>query len=237
MKFTSIFLVCFVLSQTGWSYSRFGETLCHQPGYKCLKIKRGDSWAQLYTDPVERDLVRRINRMNVFLEPNMIIAVPEKLKGLSINDVSPFAAFLPSGSQKQIYVALEKQAWAAYDYNGKLVKWGPLSAGSEKCLDQTEGCQTPTGAFSVTRKHGMDCVSNKFPQRMDGRRGGGEMPFCIFFYKGYALHGSSDLPGYPASYGCLRLFVEDAQWLNNEFVELPVDGKRGTQVIINDGQE
>lgn len=229
-------MVFFLLSQTGWSSSRFGETLCHQPGYKCVTIQRGDSWGQLYPDLVERDIVRRINRMNIFLEADMVIAVPEKLKGLSVNDVSPFPHSLASGAQKKIFVDLNKQAWGAYDTLGNLVKWGPLSSGTERCLDQAEGCLTPTGVFWVTRKQGMDCVSNKFPQRINGHNGGGEMPFCIFFYKGYALHGSSELPGYPASYGCLRLFVEDAQWLNDYFVELPADGKRGTQVIINDGK-
>lgn len=229
-------MVFLLLSQPGWSYSRFGEKLCHQPGYKCVTVTRGDSWGQLFPDPVQRDIVRRVNRMNIFLEADMVIAVPEKLQGLTANDLSPFPLFLSPGTQKKIYVELAQQAWAAYDYQGKLVKWGPISSGAEKCLDQAEGCLTPTGEFAVMRKQGIECISNKFPQRINGRNGGGEMPFCIFFYRGYALHGSSELPGYPASYGCLRLFVDDAQWLNDSFVELPANGKHGTQVIITIGK-
>ncbi len=86
----------------------------------------------------------------------------------------------------------------------------------------------------MLRKGGADCVSRSFPKGIYGLRGGGEMPFCIFFYQGYALHGSTDLAGYPSSYGCLRLFVDDARWLNTEFVDLPKKGSKGTDVFIQD---
>jgi lipoprotein-anchoring transpeptidase ErfK/SrfK len=39
----------------------------------------------------------------------------------------------------------------------------------------------------------------------------------MFFHRGYALHGSYDVPGYNASHGCVRMFVKDAKWLNQEF--------------------
>lgn len=44
------------------------------------------------------------------------------------------------------------------------------------------------------------------------------MPYCMFFQGGFAIHGSSDLPGHHASHGCVRVLVKDAQWLNEEFV-------------------
>ena len=52
------------------------------------------------------------------------------------------------------------------------------------------------------------------------------MPYCMFFKGGFAMHGSSGVPGYNASHGCVRLFVDDAQWLNQDFADI------GTQVII-----
>jgi lipoprotein-anchoring transpeptidase ErfK/SrfK len=46
------------------------------------------------------------------------------------------------------------------------------------------------------------------------------------------MHGSYTVPGYRASHGCVRMFNEDAQWLNKEFITLPGGGKRGTRVIV-----
>jgi lipoprotein-anchoring transpeptidase ErfK/SrfK len=50
----------------------------------------------------------------------------------------------------------------------------------------------------------------------------------MFFNKaGYAFHGSPKVPGQNASHGCVRIFTDDAKWLNENFVEI------GTTVIIN----
>lgn len=51
------------------------------------------------------------------------------------------------------------------------------------------------------------------------------MPYCMFFKGGYAIH-ASDVPGYNASHGCVRVFYEDAEWLNREFADI------GTSVIV-----
>jgi hypothetical protein len=48
----------------------------------------------------------------------------------------------------------------------------------------------------------------------------------MFFKGGFAMHGSRGVPGYNASHGCVRMFVDDAQWLNKDFADV------GTQVII-----
>ena len=59
------------------------------------------------------------------------------------------------------------------------------------------------------------------------------MPYCMHFFRGYALHGSSTVPGYRASHGCIRMFIEDARWLNEEFIDIPYsDEYKGTKVII-----
>ena len=49
----------------------------------------------------------------------------------------------------------------------------------------------------------------------------------------YALHGSFTVPGHRDSHGCIRLFTEDAKWLNKEFIDLPKKGQKGTLVIID----
>jgi lipoprotein-anchoring transpeptidase ErfK/SrfK len=51
----------------------------------------------------------------------------------------------------------------------------------------------------------------------------------MYFHNGFALHGSYEVPGYNASHGCVRIFVNDAKWLNQDFVgddQIPVVIKR-----------
>lgn len=219
--------------QSAYSKGRYGETLCEQPDYFCLKVKQGDSWDTLFPNMEERDIVRRINRMNIRLRKGMTIAVPKNIERLTIYDVSPFPRYIETDGEKTIYVSQKKLAWGAYDENGELVWWGPLSSGSGKCSKRDNYCQTPSGSFRVIRKQDIDCVSTAFPRRANGENGGAEMPYCMHFFRGYALHGSYTVPGYRASHGCVRMFIEDARWLNEEFIDVPEYGGKGTRVIVD----
>lgn len=229
----AVFGYLITISQLAFANPRYGEKLCQSPDYFCMKIKKGESWEQLFPDAEERDMVRRINRMNVTLRPGMIIAVPKNIDRLTIYDVSPFPRYIHSDGEKTIYVSQKKLAWAAYDQDGELLWWGPISSGMRRCPGVIGGCSTPTGSFRIIRKQDADCVSTVFPRRADGNDGGALMPYCMHFFRGYALHGSYDVPGYRASHGCVRMFVEDARWLNEEFVDLPGDGMKGTRVVID----
>jgi len=219
---------------TTWAEARFGETLCHQPDYFCIKTRASDSWKSLFPNAEAEDIVRRINRMNVRLRPGMTIAIPKNLDQVTIYDVSPFPRYIDAGGEKTIYVSQQKLAWGAYDEAGELVWWGPISSGKPDCRGVYGGCVTPSGSYRVIRKQDVDCISTAFPRRADGDNGGAEMPYCMHFFRGYALHGSADVPGYRASHGCVRMFTEDARWLNEEFVEVPETGGKGTRVIIDD---
>src|SRR5690606_6690334 len=125
--------------------------------------------------------------------------------------------------QRVIIVKAKDLAWGAYDETGILQKWGPVSTGRGFCPDTQEKCTTPRGIFTVYRKAGDWCESSKYPIPT----GGAPMPYCMFFNGGFALHGSDQLPGFNASHGCVRLLVVDAQWLNDEFVNVGT-----TKVII-----
>lgn len=236
MKIITQIIIAFILccgQQQAWSITHFGETLCHDPDYFCVKVKSGESWGKLFPNSEQEDIVRRINRMNVRLRSGMTIAVPKNIDRLTIYDVSPFPRYIESDGEKTIYVSQEKLAWGAYDENGELIWWGPISSGANRCNGVYGSCQTPTGSFRMIRKQDIDCISTAFPRRADGNNGGAEMPYCMHFYRGYALHGSSDVPGYRASHGCVRLFTEDARWLNEEFVDVPGEGAKGTRVVID----
>jgi hypothetical protein len=234
MKISIAALTCFLALSTplAWAEQRYGEKLCHLPDYDCIKIQSGDRWETLFPNPEEEDIIRRVNRMNISLRPGMTIAIPKHIENLTIYDVSPFPRYIESIGEKTIYVNQEYLAWGAYDEQGELIWWGPLSSGNGKCNASNNYCKTPPGFFRVIRKQDLDCVSTAFPRRADGVNGGAEMPYCMHFFRGYALHGSTSVPGYRASHGCVRIFIEDARWLNEEFIDLPGIGMKGTRVIV-----
>jgi L,D-transpeptidase ErfK/SrfK len=204
----------------------FNKQLCSQTEFECMKVKKHDSWNSLFPDYNEQTIIKRINRMNVELQPGMILAIPKNLTRLDIALFAPFPPQIVPADRKLIIIDLSDQAFGAYNAAGELVYWGPVSAGRGYCPDVARGCHTPVGTHYIYSKGGPDCISSKYPIP----EGGAPMPFCMFFHGGYALHGSV-LPGYNASHGCVRLFSDDAEWLNKEFVET---GRQGTKVIVRE---
>lgn len=227
-----IIMMLIISHKSTFALTRYGETLCNLPDYFCIRVKSGETWQRLFPSPEERDIVRRINRTNLRLKPGMILAIPKNIERLTIYDVSPFPRYIDSNGEKSIYVSQKHLAWGAYDEDGELLWWGPISSGADSCRGVRGKCHTPSGSFRIIRKQDIDCVSTAFPRRADGNHGGAQMPYCMHFFRGYALHGSSTVPGYRASHGCVRLFTEDARWLNEEFIELPGGGYKGTRIII-----
>lgn len=61
---------------------------------------------------------------------------------------------------------------------------------------------TPTGSYNGYRRY-------------DGLEEAplGTLYRPIYFYQGWAVHGSPDVPAYPASHGCVRLSYDDMDWL------------------------
>lgn len=218
-----LFGLLFVLS--GFVYAKnFNRNLCHTNGYDCFKVRYSDSWESLFPDSAKRYLVMRVNRMNIPLSSGMIIAVPRNLDNLEYMMLAPFPQTVEPSFNNLIVVSFKQHAFAAYERNGYLVHWGPVSAGRGWCEDINRACNTPHGSFYVYSRGDESCKSTKFPIP----KGGAPMPYCMFFYRGFAMHGG-DLPGYHASHGCIRLFREDAEWLNKNFVEF---GQFGTKVIV-----
>ncbi len=209
----------------------YGLGLCSYPEYKCLKVGSGEAWERLFPDEQQRDLVQRINRSYNYIYPGKEIVVPVDLQHATIFSLSPFPLKIAS-DEKEIIVDQDKLAWAAYDANGNLVKWGPISSGADRCSDNSSPtCRSLTGIFRVFSREGVNCSSDLFPLG----RGGAKMPYCMYFHKGVALHGSEDIPGYRASHGCIRMFTRDAKWLNENFVESSNAERNhnlGTKVVV-----
>ena len=118
---------------------------------------------------------------------------PRKLRRAAPRYVEPSnekpAAELPRPSGPLVLVvSIGKQTVTVYDDN-KVIAKSPISSG-------TSSNPTPTGIFSILEKNRTH-YSNLY--------GGAPMPFMQrVTNSGVALH-AGDLPGYPASHGCIRL--------------------------------
>jgi L,D-transpeptidase ErfK/SrfK len=225
---TSLSLTCLTDLAQAKSY---GAQLCQYNDFTCITVKRGQSWQSLWPNPRERDIVMRINRLNIMLYPGMVIAVPQNLDRADIMDYSPFPSQVEAIGEKFVVVDPIQLAWGAYDSDGSLVRWGPASSGSDFCKDIGEACQTNAGEFRVFSLGSSSCISHKFPLP----DGGAPMPYCMYFNNGQALHGEPyGLPGYNASHGCVRMYVNDAEWLRYDFVEPPNPSNqyRGTKIVV-----
>jgi peptidoglycan hydrolase-like protein with peptidoglycan-binding domain len=81
-----------------------------------------------------------------------------------------------------------------------------ISSGSGREYEKPDGgtavAYTPTGDFAVER-------------RIDGLREAplGSLYYPLYFKDGWAIHGSSSVPAYPASHGCVRTANEDQDFL------------------------
>ena len=121
------------------------------------------------------------------------------------------------GNVPRIEVDIDRQVAfvVAGDGTTKIIN---VSSGSEKRYDRPQGgtgvATTPRGTFKIQR-------------RVDGIRVAplGKMYRPMYFKGGFAVHGSSNVPGYPASHGCVRTTNPDQDFV---FSTLP----NGAQVEI-----
>lgn len=214
------------------SDARTPLSLCKMTGFYCQKVKRGQSWQSLWPNERERGVVMRINRMNTQLYPGLRLVVPENIESTNLLDFAPFPRQIDPPGEKLVVFNPRVYAWGAYDPDGMLIRWGPASGGSHWCDDVGDACHTVSGKFRFYSLGGSNCVSTKFPLP----DGGAPMPYCMYFYEGFALHGSPNgLPGFThASHGCVRLFVPDAEWLRYDFIEpaVPSNHYRGTKIVV-----
>lgn len=136
-----------------------------------------------------------------------------------------FAATRSAVSSKVFIFDPNYHAWAVYDEVGRLVNTGKASGGSLYCPDVGRRCTTIVGEFTIVSKGGANCKSSKYPIATGG---GAPMPYCMHFgNKGYAIHGSKEIPDdRNVSHGCIRITPMAAKWLNHNFIEI------GSKVIV-----
>ena len=136
-----------------------------------------------------------------------------------------YASRLPSHlstKERTVLVDPNVHAWGAYDSSGNLVRAGLATAGNYYCPDSKRGCKTSAGSFRVQSLGAASCKSSRYPLP----RGGAPMPYCMFFNKHQGLHGSQYVMEGNVSHGCVRLSVDDAEWLRFNFANI------GTKVVV-----
>src|SRR5579871_2066487 len=172
----TLVLIILTILQTPSIAATYSQRLCKSDAkLHCITIKKNDSWASLWPDPIERDLIQRFNRTNTSLYSGMRIAVPNNLKSMTLLDLAPFESNIGHQDRKTIIVDINDLAWGAYDVDGQLINWGPVSAGKPYCKDVGRDCTTPSGTYFIYRKGGQKCISKKFPVG----KGGAPMPYCM----------------------------------------------------------
>jgi lipoprotein-anchoring transpeptidase ErfK/SrfK len=133
---------------------------------------------------------------------------------------SPARPHLRGGPPDRIEVDLTKQV-LYFVKNGELVRVMPVSSGNGKVYRTPSGgrarANTPVGTFRIQRRIRGVRVSDL-----------GTLYNPLYFYGGYAIHGSTSVPNHPASHGCIRVTQADAVWL---FARAPV----GMTVMVYGG--
>lgn len=154
----------------------------------------------------------RIDRRHVY--PGMTIKVPKEMS--MIRDYTPMpTTYEPAKShEKYILISITEQWLGAYEY-GKLKFSVPAATGKE-------GFNTPIGLFRVDARH-KNHTSSLY--KSEDEEGQYPMDNAIRFHIGsdnisYWIH-ARDLPGRPASHGCIGVYDETMQKREYDVPEAP----------------
>ncbi len=111
-------------------------------------------------------------------------------------------------------IDISQQKMRVYKH-GRLLHVWPVSTARR-------GYRTPTGSFKPTRMY-REYYSKKYYNS--------PMPHSIFFYGGYAIHGTGAVKslGRPASHGCIRLHPNNAAALYSMVRKV---GRKNTKIRI-----
>jgi hypothetical protein len=112
---------------------------------------------------------------------------------------------LRGGPADRIEVDLDRQLLHLVEGGERTVTL-KVSSGSGATYRTSSGgtaySRTPVGEFTVLRRvHGVRVAPL------------GTLYDPLYYYGGFAIHGSGSVPAYPASHGCIRISRADAVWL------------------------
>jgi hypothetical protein len=146
------------------------------------------------------EVLFRVNRIDArHIRRGSELMVPSRFDDPLL--LSPFPLEIPrlSGVPKVLLVSLFSQAFGAYEH-GRLVRWGPTSTGLPRY-------PTPENLYHANwrARSKVSSLNRNWIMR-----------WCVNLHTsmGVSIH-QYDMPGYPASRGCIRLLRDDAQWIYN----------------------
>ncbi len=128
-------------------------------------------------------------------------ATPEVLSAVAGAGVP--AALVPGGGAERVEIDLPRQVLFLWQGN-TLARILPVSTGTGKRYCVGGDCAravTPGGSFRVNRK-----ILGLRVSRL------GQLYNPLYFNGGIAIHGSTSVPGRPASHGCVRIPMSASRW-------------------------
>lgn len=171
--------------------------------YECQRLKGRETLESRFGEHWQK--VLRFNRIDRrHLHAGIALKVPKNLADLDKFEPMPADYPKAAAEAKFILVDLTEQFLGAYEH-GRLVMSFPIASGGKKN-------QTPDGDFRITalsRNH----RSSEY--KIEKTRIPYPMHYGLRFFinrRGVAfwIHGR-DMPGYPASHGCIGLYDEEMQ--------------------------
>jgi len=181
--------------------------------WDCYRVKKGETPETLFGEYWEAVLrFNRIDRRHVW--PGKYLKTPRDLNAALNFNPMPQALERAASNKKYILIDLAGQFLGAYEW-GKLQFALPIASG--------RGYSTPKGIFRVLAR---DRYHRSSLYTIQGTSIPYPMYWGIHFYtskKGvrFWIH-SRDIPGYPASHGCIGLYDEEMQ---RQFYGSPQDPK------------
>jgi hypothetical protein len=171
--------------------------------WDCRVILSGESLETIFGEYwIEGARFNRIDRRHA--HSGVSIKVPRRLEDLA--HFTPLPLVYPPGelNEKFILIDLTEQYLGAYEF-GALRFATPIASGNGPN-------ETPTGAFRVTAAH-LQHQSGLYT--IEGTDRPYPMDYALQFHVNregvsYWIHGR-DMPGYPASHGCIGLYDESMQ--------------------------
>ena len=169
--------------------------------YKIDSLKTSvelDSFKSRYSEAQQKIIyaLNRIEARKVRKGKNLII--PDTL----FSDIFNYAPFpntldLIKDIPKTVLISQRVQGFALYE-NGNLIKWGPVSSGKKS---------TPT-------PNGLHYGNYKAKRKISTVNDDWILPYYFNFmnFEGVGVHQYA-LPGYPASHACVRLYMDDANYI------------------------
>jgi len=222
-------LLAFLLPVPGiLAASDFTRSLCpiHYPSddrveWDCLQLKRGDTPSKLFGAHWQD--VLRFNRMDRrHFVSGKSIKVPKRLE--EIKGFTPLPKKYPDAARDAKFILVDQSQMflGAYEY-GRLVFSVPAAVG-------VEGHRVPNGEFrieAVDRRHESDTYPVEGTDQPYPMHYGLRFAVDNLNWISYWIHGR-DVPGHPASHGCIGLYDEEMQKQYSGTPKVPIltDAKR-----------